>query len=224
MRTLNATLAGLMILSHVGGEAACAQESVSDKFTQLQDPMFGISYSYTKVHYEEMPAAVRRICPDYERGTYWVFAHFTRESGEYYVVMGVSPGQTGDSLGAALRVKDSKCYNYDSRRTFTGVVPKGGYSQKGMSSELPGSNVPEVCAPGTGRYPLIDLDCHYVLRSAEEEAVLRGLARDALTRGSRAWGGPDRFKKEACRPSVVLAVANAPIIQQELEKFCNERQ
>jgi hypothetical protein len=65
--------------------------------------------------------------------------------------------------------------------------------------------------------------CHYILRSAEEEAILRGLVRDGLARGVRAWGGPDRFKAEACQPSLLHGNMFKPIVYDELKKFCGRR-
>lgn len=94
------------------------------------------------------------------------------------MVMGVFPGQTGDSLGVALRIKDSKRYDWDSTQIFSGFVPVGGYNSQSvlnkLPSELPGFRAPQIC----GSVALGP--CHYILRSAEEEAILRDLARDAL--------------------------------------------
>jgi hypothetical protein len=185
----------------------------------LDDPLFGISYSYSKVHYEPMPISIRRICPDYERGTFWVFAHFQKESGDYYVVMGISPGQDGDSLGAALLVKNSKCYVEDSSRMLSGFIPDSGYGPEKSVYILPGVNAPQICEHGP-QYPYGMGPCHYILRSAEEESVLRGLVKDALARGVRAWGGAAQFKKAVCSQSLQDEIPYMPIVQQELTKFC----
>jgi hypothetical protein len=179
--------------------------------------MFGISYDYTKVHYEAMPASIRHVCPTFERGTYWTFAHTQRESGDYFVVMGVTPGQDGDSLGVAVVVQGSKCYEEDSTRMFSGFPPTGGYGQVSVLGKLPGLDYPEVCDSG----PLGA--CHYVLRSPEEESLLRELVRDAFARAARAWGDGDRFRNEVCKPSLLEANASTPVVQQELTRFCAKR-
>jgi len=213
MRTTSFLL-GMLFLVHISCNLASGQQNSVNLRTQVQDPIFGISYSYTKVHYENMPTSIRHVCPNYEKGTFWTFAHVQRNSRDYYVVMGVAPGQDGDSLGAALVVEGSDCTASDSTWMLSGYVPSGGYRAGESSGELPGLGAPKVCADPDS--------CHYVLRSAEEEGLLRDLVRDALSRGVQAWG-EDRFRKEACTPSIQQANSSTPIIQQELTKFCNDR-
>jgi len=219
LRMAVSTLLGLLFLAQMYCVAAYGQGHSQNRRTQLQDPMFGISYSPSRVHYEPMPMPIRQICPGYEHGTFWVFAHVQRESGDYYVVMGIRPGQDGDSLGAALLIKDSKCYQEDSTRMLSGFVPEKGYGQEASALGLPGLNAPQICEHGP-QFPYGIGACHYVLRSAEEESVLRGLASDALVRGTRAWGDAAQFKKAVCIPSLEKANSSMPIVRQELTKFC----
>jgi len=173
--------------------------------------MFGISYDYTKVHYEPMPVSVRHICPSYEKGTFWTYAHVKRGSVDYFVVMGIRPGQDGDSFGAAVAVEGTDCEQEDSLRMLSGFVPQGGYGQGQKEIALPGLDASEVCDQG---------ECHYVFRSAAEEGLLRDLVRDALTRGAKAWGDAERFKSEVCKPSVQEANKRTPIVLEELKEFC----
>lgn len=217
MRITASTLLGLLLLAQGHCFMASGQGRVLDRRTQLEDPMFGISFSYTKVHYEQMPTSIRHICRTFEHGTYWIFAHLQRESGEYYVVMGERPGQDGDSFGAALLVTDSRCYLEDSTRMLSGFVPAGGYVDEGSARKLPGLEAPQICDQGGLG------GCHYVLQSPEEEGILRGLVGDALTRGALAWGGAERFKKEVCGLSLQRANSDTPLVQQEVSKFCNQR-
>jgi hypothetical protein len=193
---------------------ASGQERAPDGRSRLEDPIFGISYSYAKVHYEQMPTSLRHICPNFELGTFWTFARVRKGEKEYFVVMGVRPGQDGDSLGVALVVEGSDCTGEDSTQMLSGFVPSGGYTTGRSSGELPGLGAPEVCDGPAG-------PCHYILRSAEEEDLLRELVRDALTRGALAWGGTDRFKGEVCKLSVQKDNASTPVVQEELVRFCN---
>ncbi len=215
MRTRISTLMAVLLLGQICGVGAGGQGRVSKRFTLLDEPMFGVSYDYTKVHYEPMPASMQHLCPDYRKGTFWTYAHVKRESVDYFVVMGVRPGQDGDSFGAAAAVEGSDCTEEDSKGMMSGFVPKGGYGSERTETSLPGLGAPDVCDQMG--------NCHYVLRSAEEEGLLRALVRDGLARAVRAWGGADRFKKEACKPSILGGNSDTPVVQEELTKFCNAR-
>jgi len=212
MRPRISALMVVLLLGQTWGFTADGQGRVSKRFTLLDDPIIGVSYDYTKVHYDPMPVSVRQICRDYDKGTFWTYAHAKRESEDYYVVMGVRPGQTGDSFGAAVVVVGSDCADQDSLWMLSGIVPAGGYSPKAEYVGLPGLDAKEVCDQMA--------NCHYVLRSAAEEAILRDLVRDGISRAVKAWGGADRFKKEACKPSVLTGHSDTPIVQDELTKFC----
>ncbi len=219
LRMTALTLLRLLFVAQLCWVAAYGQGHFQAKRTQLQDPMFGISYSPSRVHYEPMPTLIRQICPGYEHGSFWVFAHLQRESLDYYVVMGIRPGQDGDPLGAALLIKDSKCYQEDSTRMLSGFVPEKGYGEEERELGLPGLNAPQICEHGP-QFPYGIGTCHYILRSPDEESVLRGLVSDALVRGARAFGDAAQFKKAVCVPSLREANSSMPIVQQELTKFC----
>jgi hypothetical protein len=212
MRVTASILMGMLLLVFIPGNSASGRQHGVNLRTQLEDPILGLSYSYTKVHYELMQQSVRRVCPTFEQGTFWTLAHTHRESGDYFVVMGVSPGQDGDSLGVALLLKDSKCDAGDSKWMLSGFIPVGGYNPKSDFDGLPGQDAPSVCDQGPSG------DCHYMLRSAKEEATLRDLVRDALSRGVKAWS-EDEFRNSACKSSALRA-STYPVIRQELTKFC----
>jgi len=63
--------------------------------------------------------------------------------------------------------------------------------------------------------------CHYVLRSASEVAILRGLISDAFLQAVKAYGGRAQFKEHACYPPPTPGDFNSPIVEQELQKFCS---
>jgi hypothetical protein len=214
MRTKISNVVVMLILAQMCCYGVHGQGRFSKSRILLEDPMFGLTYDYTKVNYEQMPISIRHICPDYEHGTFWTFAHTKRKSGDYFVVMGVRPGQDGDSLGAALVIKDSKCYEEDSTWMLSGFIPEGGYSPGKSARKLPGLDAPKICEGSLG-------PCHYVFQSKEEEEILRDLVKDALVRGVQAWGGTDRFKNEVCKASHQKVNADMPVVQQELKVFCN---
>jgi hypothetical protein len=102
----------------------------------------------------------------------------------------------------------------ESNWTRSGVPPAGGYQNTKLTEGLPGMNAPEVCEDRP-RYPL----CRYVLRSAAEEALLRGLVQDGIERAVRAFGR-DQFKKKACSSETFSEQSDYPIVQMELRRFC----
>lgn len=183
------------------------------KSTNLQDPMFGLSYDYNKVHYEKITSDVSSVCSGYIHGSYWIFAHVRRATVDYYIVMGVDRHQDGDALGAALAIEGGKCFEEDSSRALSGAVPKMGFrpapTQKRM---LPGLDAPDVCDHG------VFGGCHYILRSSEEEAILRALVNDGIERGARAWGY--KFRNALCEPSREKVDEGMPVVRQEVQKYC----
>ena len=217
MQTKILSLIAILLLARFGCSRASGQEAAAGRGQRLQDPMFGLVYESDKVNYDAMPAPIRRICPDFQEGTFWTYAHTQRGPTEYFVVMGVSPDQSGDSLGAALQVRDSKCQGGDSLQMLSAFVPSGGYGAGRTPPGLPGEGAKRVCE----RIPFGP--CHYVLRSAEEESILRELVKDALIRAERAWGGSGLFKQQACKPSHLKEIPYMPIVQEELARFCSQK-
>lgn len=191
------------------------QRSSTSSRTRVSEPIFGITYDYTKVHYEPVPAALRKTCGGFEVGTYWTFAHFEKGGRAYYVVLGVWPDQDGDSLGNAIEIDGSKCTIDESTWMLSGFVPSTGYLQVKNAPELPGLNAKEICDQGALG------SCHYLLRSAAEEETLRALVDDAIKRGILAWGGDASFKHVACVPTILKGQKATPIVQQALEQYCS---
>ena len=178
--------------------------------------MFGISFKPDTVRYEPIPERIRELCPDFKRGQFWTFAMLQSGGSEYYVVLGVRPGQDGDSLGTALQIEGSKCQVEDSTWMLSGVIPGKGYSQPAPSARLPGLGAPEVCPHGQAG------DCYYVLRSSAEEAILRGLVKDGIDRAIKAYGSQALFGTKACTPSQLSGSESTPVVLQELERFCGK--
>ena len=215
MQTTILSLIAILLLAPVGCSRASGEEA-ADRSLQLEDPMFGLVYDAAKLHYDPMPASIRRICPDFNQGTFWTYAHIQRGPTEYFVVMGVGPDQSGDSLGGALEVTGSRCSDGDSLQMLSGFVPVGGYGAGRTPPGLPGGGAKRICE----RSPFGP--CHYVLRSAEEEMILRDLVKDALVRATRAWGSAGVFRQQACKPSHLEKIPYTPIVREELARFCSQ--
>ena len=200
--------------------SAKRQASVSKTNTIREDPMFGSVFDYTKVKFQALPTHLRSIC-DTGKENVWIFAHTHRQSGDYYVVLGVGQGRDntgrGDPLGVTLVVDGSECSGMDSTGMLSGFVPENGYNLEEKPVYPPQFIGTEACEEG-------ELGpCHYILQSAEEEAIIRELAKDGIQRGIKAFGGKAAFKKAACTRNIIEANSNTPIVQQELRRFCSQR-
>lgn len=216
MRLRLLKLIGALTLMCVNLPGAWGQVIAASRDTPLDDPMFGISYQSDKVKYEPVPVRIRQLCSEFKRGEFWTFAQFRSGTSEYFIVMGVRPGQDGDSFGAALQIDGSKCQAEDSTWMLSGTPPQNGYSHPTTAAQFPGFGAAKVCPHGPVG------DCLYRLRSAEEEATLRGLVRDGIERAIKAYGGEAQFRKKGCAPAQVAGNASTPVVQQELERFCSK--
>jgi len=216
MRLRGLSLVVTLSLTCVSLPGARGQVSAASRVTPLDDPMFGISYQTDKVKYEPMPVRIRQLCSEFKRGEFWTFAQFRSGTREYFIVMGVRPGQDGDSLGAALQIDGSKCQEEDSTWMLSGTPPESGYSHPTTAAQLPGLGAPKVCPHGPAG------DCFYLLRSATEEAILRGLVKDGIERAINAYGSQAPFGKKACTPSQLAGSESTPVVLQELKKFCGK--
>ena len=176
----------------------------------LEDPIFGFDYQPEHIHYEAVPVDIRSLCR-LSGGTYWIHAKFTQGSADFYVIIGWRPDQDSDSFGTAVRIDGNKCEMDGSANIFSGFLPDAGYSANDVTSPLPGNGAPLVAEDKKGNY-------HYVIRSKNEEAVLRGLVRDATSRGEQAWGAI-AFRQKVC-PYDGTFDKHAPIIGDERRKYC----
>jgi hypothetical protein len=172
--------------------------------------MFGLPYEPAKIHYEQLQVGLSKKC-DLGQGSEWIYAKYTRNDAVFYVVMGFSPDQESDSLGNVIRVQGEKCEGDAALNVFGGFVPANGYSPSDATSPVPGRGAPLVPEDKQGNF-------HYMLRTANEEAVLRGLARDAIGRAEQAWGAK-AFRAKIC-PYDKSFDRHAPVLGDEYGKYC----
>lgn len=185
---------------------------------ELQDPVFGVSFSPFIVKYEEIPSELRQLCSPFGKGHVWLFSHLKSNRSDYYIVMGWSRDQDGDSFGTAIWTMGTSCRVTESNWVLAGIPSPSGYSGTNVQEKLPGIDVP---APKSCQSDPLAV-CNYQLRSAHEEFIIRGLVRDAIQRASKAFGGRTQFKQKACSPSTIKANSYSPIVQQELRQFCSQ--
>lgn len=217
MKTRSIIIA-LQVLAVIAIAMGNAQQRSQPRPTRVEDPVFGIHFDYTKIHYEPLPLAVRRACEGYETGSFWTFAHAKKDGKDYYVTLGVRPDQDGDSLGVILEVEGATCDGEDSTWMFSGFVPSSGYGQNKGSAVLPGLGAKSICDQG----PLGS--CHYLLRSAVEEEIIRALVADGIKRGVQAWGGETPFKQVACVPHVLKGNPALPLVREAIQQYCGVHQ
>jgi len=214
MKAGHVLLCASMLLAGPIFPRASSQRVGTSPHTRVIDPMFGIPFDYAKEHYEQMPASVRKTCSGFEDGTYWTFAHAEQNGKGYYVVLGVWPEQDGDSLGNVIEIAGSKCTVDDSTWMLSGVAPSSGYSKGEAVLGLPGLNAKKICDQGALG------SCHYELRSAAQEQLLRALVDDGIKRGVLAWGGDASFRRVACAPAILKGNTATPIVRDALERYC----
>ena len=128
MRIVQMILLVLISVLQISCVKAFGQQRNASSGNVLTDPVFGITYNYTKVYYEPIPVSVRRDCKGYNDGSFWTFAHFQSDGKNYYVILGVRPNQDGDSIGSAVEVDGPKCQGEDSTWLLSGFVPASGFS------------------------------------------------------------------------------------------------
>lgn len=214
MQLRRPTLVMLILFIQLNCLNVTGQEITRPSRTLVTEPIFGITYDYTKIHYDSIPPRVRKTCAGYEDGSFWTFAHFQKDRKDFYVVLGVQRGQNGDSLGSVNEIDGTRCQAEDSTWMLSGVIPAVAYSNDRTYVQLPGLNAKRVCDQG----PLGS--CHYVLRSDTEEKIIRGLVSDAIRRGIKAWGGEAQFKKAACVSTAAPDNSTTPIVTRMLGEFC----
>ncbi len=162
------------------GEGARAQVKQPAQNRVITDPVFGISYQEGEAHYDRVPSSILQVCRTFGPGQYWIYADLRRNGRDYLVVSGIPQHQDGDLFGAAMQIDNGRCESEDSTWMLSGSIPPSGYSDRQMSAGLPGLKAPESCDK-LG-------NCRFMLRSHEEEEILRALLQNALERGTRAWG------------------------------------
>lgn len=132
-----------------------------------------------------------------------MYAHLHKEHAEYFVISGIPRSQDGDLFGTAVQVVNGHCTVEDSAWMLSGIILRAGYAGRKGPFALPGLHVQEEC-DSMG-------NCHYDLRTREEEDLLRDLVLDAIERGVKAWGAAE-FRSRACKPELMKADAMVPVL------------
>jgi len=165
---------------------------------QAQMAILGLGYGPLREKYEEFPPKLKRTCANLGRrvSQFGYFAHYASDGAEYYAVMDTSTPVNDDAYGwgSIVFVHGSSCSEGDLDWALRGIPPISGYHGAAPVVEMPGLNAQEIgVPPGSG-------NMHYVIRSAHEEDILRGLVRDAIQRAIQANGGEAIVKKTLCAP------------------------
>jgi hypothetical protein len=185
----------------------------------MEAPPFYIDYDPAKIHFDPAPAKILRLCPFLRkhRMDLRLYASWKDSVAEYFVVNGYipateeSPKSTDDMGGTAVAIQGTKCTEDNAGWTFSAQIDSSQNATLPEASKeaLPGYNGPRICVHG---------DCHYVIRSRHDMAVLDGLLSDALARFSIAFGGKDRFLA-ALNQSIHDRSLLDPIVRERLEEF-----
>jgi hypothetical protein len=204
-----------MSLVLVGSMTAVAQSK-----HPMFDPLFALSYDPQLVHFELAPASITQLCSDLRGRKLWVYAEWTSGETKYFIVSGFivnhpdGPGKgdiSPDETGVAVALQGSKCTTDGADWTMSGEIAVNGKAKlpDAFPEALPGHRAPAICDKyGT---------CHYAVRSRQAEAVLEGLASDALERFSKAYGGKQGFlsvlQKSRAHPDL------PPVLRGRLDEY-----
>jgi len=160
-------------------------------------PLYDIEYIASSVHFDPAPASITSLCHEFKGRSLWLYAAYRTNDAEYYVVSGYIPETNKDDkyatelpgTGDIVALKGGHCAVRDTVWTFSGTIDPS------KRNALP-ATFPEVL-PGLDASPLCDNSgsCHYEIRSRQAEAILNGLADDAIARSAKAFGGKQRFLK-----------------------------
>jgi hypothetical protein len=165
---------------------AAAFTTQAQKQKLMSDPLFGISYDPQSVKFEEAPARIRMGCSQVHTEKTWVYCHLKTAEIEYFIVSGLIR-QCPDGPGPC-----------DLQPDVTGAIVA-----------LRGSTCSAEAADG---FYWRKSDSLYDL----PEASLGEMARDALQRYAKAFGGKKNFlNKLTPRTRGYLE----PVLRKQLETF-----
>lgn len=191
----------------------CTQINAAGQGGQFVDPIFGLVFHTAQVAYEVTPEEVVRRCFASDENPYWTFSHVRGDGIDYFVVMAIPKNQSGDVFGTAVVLAGGQCRTEPSNQMLSGFVPAGGYRKPAEPTTLPGLGASPVCDAEPFTH------CHYMLRSAAEESLLRAIVRDGLQRGIHARGSEAILRKVLCQ-SPNEGNALYPVVEQEVKQFC----
>jgi hypothetical protein len=196
-------------------------QGVAESRPPMIAPLFPISYDPQRVHFEPAPPSVGQFCGDLKGRRLWVYASWSSGETNYFILSGYlvshpdgpGPGSIEpDPTGIAVAIRGSKCTTDAADWVMSGQVDPTQKAKlpEAVSEMLPGHGAPSVCDKyGT---------CHYAVRSRQAEAVLEGLASDALERFSKAFGGKQAFLS-AFQQSVRHPDLVEPVLRSRLDEY-----
>lgn len=184
-RVLPAFSVSLLLLAQEPNRAP-AQDSMMD------EPLFGISYSIAKVHFDDAPASIKRLCQWNDR--MWLYASWKEADKEYFLVNdlvrtrpdggGKQPPGYEPGFGSVVELHGTECAIAPADTFMSGEVVSGKHIKPIQPSD----------------------------------AVIRGLVSDAFLRYTAAFGGKENFVREVHKVGASLADL-PPILRSEFERF-----
>src|SRR5262249_21592490 len=160
---------------------------------KMLDPLFGIAYDPQQIHFDLVPEAISKLCPGYRGKRMWVYAHFKKAETEYFIISFFAKYYP-DGPGRASIAADPG----------TAIALRGNECRDDQSDWVMLGQV----NPGNKKPIIVD------------EAILDGLASDALERYTKAFGGKEKFLaalNENPSPGDI-----APVLQKHLDQFMKQ--
>jgi hypothetical protein len=160
----------------------------------MDDPLFGMTYDTSKVHFEDAPAVIGQRCAEIRGRKLWLFAEWRSAGVEYFIVSGLLAARPDGPVSAALPQESDGGIAVELRGPECRLAALDAF----MSGRV---------AP-TGRSVSIDVT----------NSALHGLASDALQRFATAFGGKKSFL-DAERKDGLAPEKLPPALRVEFQTF-----
>jgi hypothetical protein len=159
---------------------------------KMLDPLFGIPYNPQQVHFDLAPEEISKLCPDYRGKRMWVYAHAQKGDTENFIVSFFTKFYP-DGDGPASIAPDP-----GTAIALHGRECRDDQSQWVMLGKVNPANSKPIVV---------------------DDAILDGLARDALGRYTKAFGGKQKFLDALDANPTPGDIA--PMLQKHLDQLKN---
>jgi hypothetical protein len=179
----------------------------------VENPVLGIAYNPSVVHYETVSDEFRKLCPKHDYKPQAIYAHVRSGNADYYVTAMIDPRVDDDASITITLVNNGTCVDGDIQWAYSAIPSKQGYAETGIVERIPGPSATEIAAASG--------DFRYEIRSAHEEWILRSLDEDAILRGIKAHGSETEFARLFCASESKYPRSDAyPIEKQVFSAYC----
>lgn len=168
------------------------QEPTRKSKLMMADPLFGMSYNASEIHFERAPARINQLCRELRDRELWVYAVDKTAEAEYFIVSGflVVRPDTRAEKSAGLEPDGGDAVEIQGESCYLGT----------LDWLLSGKMNPSPTAPKASRQ------------------VLEALVSDAVTRYVAAFGGKQNLIR-ALSSNHVVPGDLPPVLRNKLQEL-----